>query len=247
MNKETFIVFSEWEDNCEDLTDEEFGRLMRAFFKYAKNGVKPTFSDRAMRACWRPIQQATDRANEAYQAKCEKNRENGKKGGAPKGNTNAQKQPNNPNNQTVEKTTETTLPDRDRDRDRDPQRDRGRDSEPEAASAAKSTPPPADTTTTKRKKLSSKEIEKAWNSIGCSMRITTAEQPQQRWDRTEMAAAIVGGNDELLEVIRSLDSQAYFQTHKVDYDWFVDPKNFQNILEGKYKEPHKPARREGWE
>ena len=106
MNKETFIVFSEWEDNCEDLTDEEFGRLMRAFFKYAKNGVKPTFSDRAMRACWRPIQQATDRANEAYQAKCEKNRENGKKGGAPKGNMNAQKQPNNPNNQTVEKTTE---------------------------------------------------------------------------------------------------------------------------------------------
>ena len=32
----------------------------------------------------------------------------------------------------------------------------------------------------------------------------------------------------------------------VDYDWFVEPKNFQNILEGKYKEPRK-KKKEGWE
>ena len=254
MNKETFIVFSEWEDNCEDLTDEEFGRLMRAFFKYAKNGVKPTFSDRAMRACWRPIQQATDRANEAYQAKCEKNRENGKKGGAPKGNMNAQKQPNNPNNQTVEKTTEnnrkqpktteTTLPDRDR--DRDPQRDRGRERErePEAASAAKSTPPAADTTTTTREAIE-EDIIDAWHWQDCTTELRSVGG--RRWDRTEMAMAVAGGKDAFLDLIRSLDSQAYFKTHRVDYDWFVDPKNFQNILEGKYKEPHKPARKEGWE
>ena len=242
MNKETFIVFSEWEDNCEDLTDEEFGRLMRAFFKYAKNGVKPTFSDRAMRACWRPIQQATDRANEAYQAKCEKNRENGKKGGAPKGNTNAQKQPNNPNNQTVEKTTETTLPDRDR--DRDPQRDRDRDRDPEAASAAKSTPPAADTTTTTREAIE-EDIIDAWHWQDCTTELRSIGG--KRWDRTEMAMAVAGGKDAFLDLIRSLDSHAYFKTHRVDYDWFVDPKNFQNILEGKYKEPHKPARKEGWE
>ena len=104
MGKDTFLAFTEWEDNCEDLSDEEFGQMMRALFKYVKNGEKPAFSDRTMRSCWRPIQQAIDRAEKAYEDKCEQNRKNGKKGGAPKGNQNARKQPKQP------KTTETTLP-----------------------------------------------------------------------------------------------------------------------------------------
>ena len=81
---DTFLIFGEWEDNCEELTDEEFGQMMRAVFAYCRRGENPTFSDRFMRACWRPIQQAIDRANNAYEAKCEQNRENGKKGGRPK-------------------------------------------------------------------------------------------------------------------------------------------------------------------
>lgn len=118
MEKDTFIVFMEWEDNCEDLTDEEFGQLMRAVFKYARNGEKPSFSDRTMRACWKPIQQAIDRANEAYKQQCEVNRINGKKGGAPYGNQNAKKQKTTETSET----SETTLPHPDPDPhpDRDP-------------------------------------------------------------------------------------------------------------------------------
>ena len=119
MEKDTFIVFMEWEENCEDLTDEEFGQLMRAVFQYAKNGEKPSFSDRTMRACWKPIQQAIDRANEAYEHQCEVNRANGKKGGAPYGNQNAKKQKTT---ETTE-TSETTLPHPDPDPDPYPDRD----------------------------------------------------------------------------------------------------------------------------
>lgn len=107
MAKDTFIAFMEWEDNCEALTDEEFGQLMRAVFKYAKDAEEPTFSDRTMRTAWKPIQQAIDRANEAYKLQCEANRKNGKKGGAPKGNKNASKQPKQPKQP---KTSKTTLP-----------------------------------------------------------------------------------------------------------------------------------------
>ena len=84
MNKDSFIAYFEWDDNCEDLSDEEFGIIMRAVFKYAKNGEKPTFSDRVMKACWKPIMQSVLRTQRAYEDKCEKNRENGKKGGRPK-------------------------------------------------------------------------------------------------------------------------------------------------------------------
>ena len=110
MSKDYFVVFGEWEDNCEELSDEEFGRIMRAFFGYVRRGEKPEFSDRSMRLCWKPIKNACDRADEAYESKCKTNRINGKKGGAPIGNQNAKKQKNNRNNRTVEKTTETTLP-----------------------------------------------------------------------------------------------------------------------------------------
>lgn len=61
-----------------------------------------------------------------------------------------------------------------------------------------------------------------------------------------MAMAICGGLAQFLQLISGLEAQAYFKDRDVDYDWFVDPKNFQSILEGKYKEPRK-KKKEGWE
>ena len=84
MNKDSFIAYLEWLENCEELTDEEFGQLMRAVFKYAKNGLIPTFSDRGMSLAWKPIRQALDRTSDKYEEKCKRNSENGKKGGRPK-------------------------------------------------------------------------------------------------------------------------------------------------------------------
>ena len=105
-------------------------------------------------------------------------------------------------------------------------------------------PPAADTTTTTREMIE-EDIIDAWHWQDCTTELRSVGG--RRWDRTEMAMAVAGGKDAFLDLIRSLDSQAYFKTHRVDYDWFIDPKNFQNILEGKYREPHKPARKEGWE
>ena len=84
MNKDSFIVYDEWAENCEDLSDQEFGQLMRAVFKYKQTGENPAFSDRTMRACWKPIKQAFDRTTSAYDERCKRNQENGKKGGRPK-------------------------------------------------------------------------------------------------------------------------------------------------------------------
>lgn len=118
-NSDTYLAFGEWEDNCEELTTEEKGLMWDAVFAYWRRGEKPTFSDRFMRACWKPIQQAIDRSNEAYEAKCEQNRLNGKKGGRPK------KEETEKANGSFgfSKKTEKTLPDPDRDPERYPDRE----------------------------------------------------------------------------------------------------------------------------
>ena len=91
-----------------------------ALFAYWRRGEKPAFSDRFMRACWRPIQQAIDRANDAYKAKCEQNRANGRKGGRPKKEESPEEEKPNGYFGFFEK-TEKTLPDRDPDPDRNPE------------------------------------------------------------------------------------------------------------------------------
>lgn len=129
-NSDTYLAFGEWEDNCEELTTEEKGLMWDAVFAYWRRGEKPTFSDRFMRACWKPIQQAIDRSNQAYEAKCELNRQNGKKGGRPRkeedekpnGFFEGEKKPNGYSG--FLKKPEKTLPDP----DRDPERERDRES-----------------------------------------------------------------------------------------------------------------------
>ena len=93
------------------LTSEQFGRLMAALFDLDA-GLDPEVDDDiALAFDFMSLQQKIDR--EKYEKICEKNRENGKKGGAPKGNRNASKQPkqangfqNNPNDNDKRMTKE---------------------------------------------------------------------------------------------------------------------------------------------
>ena len=236
MKRDTYIVFGEWEDDLEDLNDEEIAALTRAFFKYVRSGEKPTFKDRMVRSCWRKIQQAEDRANAAYDEKCERNRLNGQKGGAPVGNRNATKQPKTTeNNRTVEKTTETTLPNPNRDPNPNPNRGRGGDSDSERDREAAA---PQDTTTTTDLK---DRIIQEWNRHDFVQKIKTLNTPSSRWLNTLTAVRTAGGEEEFLKLIRSLGDHAYFRDqnkkgYRVVYDWFINLDNFQGVIEGRYKD-----------
>ena len=231
MNKDSMIYLFEWDEMCEDLTDEEYGKLIRAVSKYAQTGEKSTFPDRMLRSNFKTMIKATDRFSAKYKEICEKNRENGKRGGRPKtekpnGFSENPKKPNGFFQNPPE-----------RERDPEPERGRGRERDREAVAA-----PPRTTLTT----TTSEEIVSSWNDVPCTNDISSALFPDQRRDRTEMAMAICGGLAQFLQLISGLEAQAYFKDRDVDYDWFVEPKNFQNILEGKYKEPRK-KKKEGWE
>lgn len=246
MNNDSMIVYFEWREICEDLSDEEFGQIMRSAMEYAENGENPTFSDRAMRACWKSIQKAIDRNADRYSRKCEKNRENGKKGGRPKKTETVE----NPKNQTVilgfsEKPNKTLRErERERERERDPERGRGRERERDREAVA----PPADTDTTTTLE---ERIISSWNQHDFVQKIKRVDSPSKRRERTEMAIAVAGGENAFLALLDSLDQHAYLKNrpktgYTVIYDWFIDPENFQGVLEGRYRDDRKRSD-EGYE
>jgi len=83
-----FIVQLEWTAGWVDMTDEEMGILFKNFIAYAK-GEELNLENRMVKSNWLGVVSDIDRINEKYL----RDIENGKKGGAPKGNKNATKQP----------------------------------------------------------------------------------------------------------------------------------------------------------
>lgn len=91
MSKPTFIFYVDWYNYIEeDIEQEDLRmRLYQAIPRYAFTGEEP--KDPAMRIVFGFIRRQLDRDAEKYEAKIEKRREAGRKGGAPKGNQNARK------------------------------------------------------------------------------------------------------------------------------------------------------------
>ena len=85
-----FVVLLEWTDAWSDLTDEEMGILFKKFISHAK-GEDIKIENRIVNQSWLSKVNDIDRMT----AKYIKDIENGKTGGAPKGNKNASKQPKN--------------------------------------------------------------------------------------------------------------------------------------------------------
>ena len=149
--KNSFIFHLDSAEDLEDLTDTELAAIFRAMIRYQSTGEEPEFEDRLLQAVWRPMRRRMDADNEAYEAKCEVNRENAKKGGAPKGNQNAKKdkrtvEKTTENKRTVEKTTENNpkqakQPDYDIDTDSDTEIDIDIQKEKPTNVGLKKTPP----------------------------------------------------------------------------------------------------------
>ena len=92
-----YIMHSTYNEHFKLLTDAELGRLIRDVNNYVENGVLPQYSneERVLNMAFSFMKATIDIEKARYQEKCKTNKENGSKGGAPKGNKNAlKKQPN---------------------------------------------------------------------------------------------------------------------------------------------------------
>ena len=82
--KKSFLVYFDWEEPFSCLDNAELGELFRAMVKYAKSEEEPEFKNKTLYLVFTFIKNAIDRDKAAYDEKCKKNAENGRKGGKKK-------------------------------------------------------------------------------------------------------------------------------------------------------------------
>lgn len=99
MAIEYFCCYHSYRKKCEKLTDQELGRLFRALLMYSETGERQELAGRESIA-FDFIADDIDRAKEAYEEKCRKNRENGLKANGTDRNRSV---PNAPQNKEEEK------------------------------------------------------------------------------------------------------------------------------------------------
>lgn len=135
--KNSFVVYYEWEDCCSNLTDEQVGKLARAIYALERRGEVYDGEDPIIRMAFSFIAHSIQANKEKYAQTVQRRAEAGRQGGAPKGNQNATKQPNaclnKQNNQKQAKQAKQADSDseRERDSDSDSEREREGDSERE--------------------------------------------------------------------------------------------------------------------
>ena len=105
-----YIMHSTYNEHFKLLTDAELGRLIRDVNNYVENGVLPQYSneERVLNMAFSFMKATIDIEKEKYQEKCQKNKENGRRGGRPRneekpnGFNNNQTQPNGFNNNPID-------------------------------------------------------------------------------------------------------------------------------------------------
>ena len=85
-DKKSFLLYGNYETQFKLLSMEERGLLITAIFEYSNNGAVQTPLSPLVELAFSFVKENLDRDHENYLDRCEKNSENGKKGGRPKKN-----------------------------------------------------------------------------------------------------------------------------------------------------------------
>lgn len=90
QGKKSFILYADYIESIEELTNEEAGKLLKHILRYV-NDLNPVCEDRFVNQTFIPIKTQLKRDLESWEDIREKRRESGKKGGRPKKQTEANK------------------------------------------------------------------------------------------------------------------------------------------------------------
>lgn len=83
MARNSFVMYTDYYEHLEDLTDDEVGQLTRHIFQYAM-GNEVNIENRVVKMTFSFIRQQMDRDKEKYESTCQKRAEAGALGGRPK-------------------------------------------------------------------------------------------------------------------------------------------------------------------
>ena len=76
--KNSFILYHEYSDYINKLTDEQAGQLLKAIFAYVQDGTMPTL-DPLTDMVFTVIRKQLDKDRAKYEEKCKQNRKNAEK------------------------------------------------------------------------------------------------------------------------------------------------------------------------
>lgn len=139
MAKDSFIIYKSFYKPISRLSDKQLGRLFRAIFKYQLGEEVTVEEDIEMAFGFFINQFEIDETK--YHGIVERNRNNGRKGGAPIGNSNAKsKQPKQPSGLNSTQTTQNKPNENDNENDIDKESPNGDKKEAEPSSLASSNP-----------------------------------------------------------------------------------------------------------
>lgn len=89
-DKKSFVLYTEYEENLEELPDEDLGQLFRAIFSYVNRGIVPDLSP-SCKMAFSFIRKDLDRNQAKYEETCRRRAEAGQKGGLAKASNAKQK------------------------------------------------------------------------------------------------------------------------------------------------------------
>lgn len=237
--KQSMIFYASWKEALKGLPDSVRLEVYEAAIDFAMSGDEPELSGTAALA-FSFIRQDIIRDMQKYERICERNRANGKKGGAPAGNRNASKAEttqNNPNNPVGAKSTQTTQNNpNDNDNDNEDDNDVYISSDKSSDISTES-----DTLSPATPQIDLKQLAKFFNS---EMRSHKALIPEIRTisgqRKTHTLARIrEHGKDTFARMIRIASTNDFLNGKNdrawvANYDWLVNPSNFVKVIEGNY-------------
>lgn len=241
--KDSFIIYCSQYDAIKGLTDEQLGKLLRALFEYGSTWEEPPISDPFVKIAFGFIRIKMDLDKRKYDAACERNKANGRKGGNPnfrKGHTNPYYNKEiTEDNPTLPKITEDnpTLPYNDSDKDKE------RDNDTNDSNIKDTNVSMSETSSDKQFKMPNKidvealrlSFNKAMDENGAAIPRCTRISDQRKQMLLQRCKEY--GVEQVVLAFQKAARSDFLNGGNgfmADFTWIVRPNNFCKVLEGKY-------------
>jgi hypothetical protein len=115
--KKTFLLYTDMIAVFEELSDEQAGQLIKHIMKYV-NDKEPVLTDQLLKVAFAPIKNVLKKDLDVWKKTCERNKENGSKGGRPPKTETVIEEPKKPSG-LIGNPKNPNEPDKDKDKDKD--------------------------------------------------------------------------------------------------------------------------------
>jgi hypothetical protein len=232
-NKRSFLLYTDVHFTVQKLSNEQAGKLFKHILSYV-NDEDPVINDVIIELVFEPIKQALKRDLKRYEAICQRNRDNGSKGGRPKSVLGKPKKPSglitNPNNPDGSRNNPNNPDEPDNDSDNDSDNDK------------------------KNKKEEVKEEKPIFrrrreNGIDFNLIVESYHSLCPDMNKVKVLSDTRKGHikarvkefgmEKIIEVFKMAGESDFLngrcgKTWKANFEWILNSTNFIKIMEGNY-------------